>query len=262
MPEESAHTTTCKNCDTEFMGNYCPNCSQKAYTSRINLHFILYQIKSSLFLSVSKGLTYTIRELFFRPGETMRAYLAGKRIKHFKPITFVLLLSIVYTLLLYFMGSSTYIQEFISGMTEGFRDESTDNFLYLVNILDWLVRNYAYTILLCIPLFSLGTYLSFIRSEFNYYELLLLNIYLMGEITFFLIILSPLTYFYESSFTLVYVKGIIVIAYTFIAYLQFFNGLKRISRILDTLLTFLLFIVLLLITIFILLFITTVIGLV
>ncbi len=91
-------TKYCRNCNAELTGNFCSHCGQNSSTHKINLKFLWHDIQHGL-LHVEKGILFTVKELFTRPGHTIREYLEGKRVKHFKPVSLVLLLAGFYGLL-------------------------------------------------------------------------------------------------------------------------------------------------------------------
>ena len=80
----SAEKHVCATCGTEFHGNYCPRCGQKAAIGR-------YSFKSAflLFLDVwglgNRGMFRTIRDLLLRPGYMIRDYLSGMQMAYFPP---------------------------------------------------------------------------------------------------------------------------------------------------------------------------------
>lgn len=98
---KSNNSLTCKNCNTVFEGNYCNNCGQSAKTHRITWKEILHYLTHALF-HTDKGFFYTIKELIIRPGFTIKDYLEGKRIKHFNPILFLIIIGSITT---YFYSS-------------------------------------------------------------------------------------------------------------------------------------------------------------
>jgi hypothetical protein len=74
----------CATCHTQFHGNYCPRCGQKASIGR-------YSFKSAFltFLDVwglgNRGMFRTIRDLLLRPGYMIRDYLNGMQMAYFPP---------------------------------------------------------------------------------------------------------------------------------------------------------------------------------
>lgn len=74
----------CATCHTEYQGNFCPRCGQKAIVGR-------YSFKQAflLFLDVwglgNRGMFRTIRDLLLRPGYMIRDYLSGMQMAYFPP---------------------------------------------------------------------------------------------------------------------------------------------------------------------------------
>ena len=86
----------CKNCDTEVIQNYCPNCGQPAQLKRINGHYITHEIEHVLHFE--RGILYTIRELLTNPGENVRHYISENRSRLVKPIIFIIVTSLLYSI--------------------------------------------------------------------------------------------------------------------------------------------------------------------
>lgn len=86
----------CKNCNTEVNLNYCPNCGQPVNLKRINRHYIVHEIGQVL--NFEKGIFYTIRELLIRPGENVKNFITEDRSRLIKPILFIIVSSLIYSL--------------------------------------------------------------------------------------------------------------------------------------------------------------------
>ena len=83
----------CLSCQQPLVGQYCATCGQPASTRvRITLADLLHDIPHSIW-HVDHGVFYTLRELVLRPGQTLRRYLAGERIRFFRPLALLLLLT-------------------------------------------------------------------------------------------------------------------------------------------------------------------------
>jgi hypothetical protein len=91
----------CKNCNHTFEGNYCNNCGQAANTHKLTMHFIWHDLQHGLF-HFDNGIFYTIKQLVTRPGHTIREFINGKRVRHFKPLTLVVLLATLYGFLYHY----------------------------------------------------------------------------------------------------------------------------------------------------------------
>lgn len=73
--------SNCLNCSTELISTYCHICGQKANTHRITpRHFIMHDIVHGV-LHLDKGILFTLKQAFTRPGYAVMDYIAGKRIK-------------------------------------------------------------------------------------------------------------------------------------------------------------------------------------
>ncbi|MBP9136503.1 MAG: DUF3667 domain-containing protein [Chitinophagales bacterium] len=234
-------TTICKNCNHHFEGNFCNNCGQSSQTPEVNFKFLVYEIQHSIF-NVDKGFFYTIKELFYRPGITIRAYLDGKRVKHFKPIAFVLILSTTYAILTHYSNKTTFLEEIFSGISDGVNEKNTNtSFNLFIYTLQWMKNNYAYTTLLIIPVMSLASYLAFIKTKYNYFQHLILNSFIAGQRTVAFLLILPITYFITDKGAINFIdslKVIIGILLTFWTYFQFFDTTKSLSKILLTVLTY------------------------
>lgn len=240
-------TTTCKNCNHSFEGNFCNNCGQTANTHEINFKSIVHEIQHSIF-HIDKGILYTTKELFQRPGQTIRDYLNGKRVKHFKPFAYIFILSTIYVLLTRLSHKSTFLTDFLEGFYSGTTDDKSKNDLGLVGeIVQWMSSHYAYTTLLIIPIISFASYICFFRTKYNYFQHLILNSFVAGQRTAVFLILLPFTYFItdkEMNGTIDTLKAYLGICLTFWMYYQFFYSIKPIKRVLLTILTYLIMLLL------------------
>jgi len=86
----------CKNCTTEVNSNFCPNCGQPTSLKRIDGKYILHEVGH--LLHFERGILFTIKELITNPGQNVRNYLAENRSRLFKPVFFIIVTSLIYTL--------------------------------------------------------------------------------------------------------------------------------------------------------------------
>jgi len=155
----------CKNCNTIFEGNYCNNCGQKASEERFNiLNFPAKFLHG--FYHVHSGLLFTIRELFIRPGETLRGYISGKRVKYFNPFTYLLLISLV--------GGFLYKW---SGVPEHFNDI----FLASGDTIRFTGKYFSYRMLLTIPAYAIMCNIIYRSFKYNIAEHLIINTFLISQ---------------------------------------------------------------------------------
>jgi hypothetical protein len=230
----------CKNCGNNLEGNFCSNCGQSVKVDKLNLHSFLTELTDSVF-QINRGLFFTIKELFLRPGHTIRNFLDGKRKKHFKPIAYVFTLSTVYFLVSQISDSPTLIDDFLSGASDGVQEQDSK---IKFPVLEWLSNNYAYTTLLLIPIFSLASFISFLGLGRNYLENIVINSYITGHQAIFYSFFVIIGLFFDNSGFTVLVAAIISMSFNFWAYLQFFNNAKKGLVIVRLFLTYILFYIL------------------
>ena len=75
----------CHNCGMEFRDNFCPRCGQRAEVGRVGWNSIRDNV-AILWGLDSRSLTYTLVQLFGRPGYMVREYISGHRQVSFPPI--------------------------------------------------------------------------------------------------------------------------------------------------------------------------------
>jgi hypothetical protein len=229
-------TIICKNCTHKFQGHFCNNCGQPAETDKINIHFLWHEIQHG-FLHLDKGIFYTAKELFTRPGHSIREYIEGKRVKHFKPISLVLVLAGTLGLMYHFFHISILEGNVVITST----DNSGIEFLNAFNrASDWITEHYAIVTILQLPVFALCTFLVFSKAHYNFIEHLVLNSFLTGQKLIFHIILFPLFYIFSATPILrpiVSVENMIDFFLTLWVFIQFFHSQNRWSTVWRTILS-------------------------
>lgn len=229
---------TCKNCDQPIEGNYCSHCGQSTKVDKINFSNFITDFTDSVF-QVNHGLFFSIKELFLRPGYSIKDYLNGKRKNHIKPIAYALTLSTIYFIFSQVFESTTIADDFIIGFSN-FSEVKGSNQEDL-KILQWFADNYAYTTLLLLPIFSLGSYLSFKNAKYNYLEHLVLNAYIAGQQAIFYSVSSTFSLVPSENDFLVSLPLMAASLYTFYVYWQFFSERSRLSVVLRTILSYIIY---------------------
>jgi len=229
-------TTYCQNCNTALQGKYCSNCGQSSETHKIDVHYLWHDVQHGL-LHFDKGILFTTKELFTRPGNSIREFLEGKRVKHFQPISLVLVLAGIYGLLFHFFKINmfeNYVVASGSGERVGHINEAIEK------MSEWIGQHYSILALLQIPIFTIGTYLCFRKSGYSFVEHLILNTFLIGQRLILHIITFPLYYISNGTPMLTSVDRIInLIGYALAIWtlIQLFkNQSKRILRTIFSLL--------------------------
>ena len=229
----------CKNCQHDFEGKFCNNCGQSSSVQKINSEELLNEISSGVF-QVNRGLLFTVKELFTRPGYTIREYLNGKRKNHFKPIAYALTLSTLYFLITQITGQNTWMDDLISGWRDGAIEEAED--MHVPAILTWFSKNYAYSSLLLLPIFSLASYLSFSKFNKNYFEHIVLNSFVTGHQAIFYSLFAIVGTVIENDI-IEMLSGLTALIYTFWVFWQFFSEGNRALNILRSVMTYILYLI-------------------
>ncbi|WP_052483767.1 DUF3667 domain-containing protein [Flavobacterium sp. MEB061] len=223
---------TCKNCNQTFKGHYCNNCGQPADTHRINAHFLWHDIQHGL-LHFDNGIPYSIKQLFIRPGHSIREFIEGKRVKHFKPLSLVAVLGALYGFLYHYFHINLF-------------QASTDLEIDFNDYNEWMATHFAWVTIATIPIYTIGTYIVFRKQGYNFVELFVLNTFKASQrlsvqiLTFPILLYLNSIHHAERFSSLTYLLGIILIFWTNI---QFFNKMSRTRAFFLTILSHLIFLV-------------------
>ena len=90
MSDTPAAQLTCLNCNTQFIGKYCPACGQKHGPAMPTTMEIVGDFLRSA-LSPSGKVTETLWTLLRHPGEVTRAFISGQRVRYVHPVRVYLL---------------------------------------------------------------------------------------------------------------------------------------------------------------------------
>jgi Protein of unknown function (DUF3667) len=157
----------CKNCNTEVNLDFCPKCGQPVNLKRIDGHYIMHEIEH--ILHFERGILYTIKELFTNPGQNIRSYLSENRSRLVKPIIFIIVTSLVYTVCNhYFHWEDGYVK---------FLDtkKSTTSELF-----KWVQEHYGYANIIMGVFIAAWIKLFFKKYEYNFFEILILLCFVIG----------------------------------------------------------------------------------
>lgn len=207
--------TNCLNCGGPLPENYCSTCGQKASTHRYSMkHFIEHDVIHGVW-HVDKGILYTVKELFTRPGHSVREYVLGKRVHYFNFITLIVLILAMSSLL------APYVHIKVSDLMPEAGKAAMNSF-------ESFAAKYPKVVLLvAIPVYSLFSFIWFRKAGFNYSEHLVLNSYKTATELLLGFAFSVLTIFYTdiNVLTLIYfgLNGAVGIIYSIWFYYQFFS---------------------------------------
>lgn len=212
----SNHTniTNCVNCNQTHNKNYCSNCGQAKTLKRIDKDYIFNEVRSVL--NFDKGFFYTIKALLLRPGKTVRAFIKEDRNRIVKPIIFIIITSLIYTVL-------RQIFQFEDGYVNfsNVKDSAT------TTLLKWIQNNYGYANILMGIFIALWAKVLFKKYAFNFYEILILLCFIMG---IGMLLFSVFGVFERlTNLKVLQIAGIIAFVYNTWAIAQFFDRKKIIN---------------------------------
>ena len=159
----------CKNCNAEVNSKFCPDCGQPTSLKRINGHYIIHEIEHVLHFE--RGILYTIKELITNPGQNVRNYLSENRSRLVKPIIFIIITSLIYSLTTGFFHIEDQYVKF-----EGEEIKSTTP----VKIFKWIQGHYGYANIIMGIFITFWLKLFFRKYRYNLFEILILLCFVMG----------------------------------------------------------------------------------
>ena len=215
------------------MENQDENFRQKEQPSknikRIDAHYISHEIQH--LLHFEKGFPLTVKELLLRPGKSVREFLFEDRNKYVKPVIFLIVSSIIFTLITHFfhIEYSFFNIDKIVPLKGKIRSKE---------IGEWTNSHLGYTNLIMGVFIGIWIKIFFKKHHYNIFEIIVLLCFVLGTS---LIILATLLATFLSIATFLKNSNIIIIfmfiaifsnfAYIIWAVGQFFGEKKFINYI-------------------------------
>lgn len=207
----SAH---CHHCQADFESKFCPGCGAPAQVHRMDRHYLWHELQHNIF-HVEKGFLYTAKELLLHPGHMVQRYIAGDRSRHYKLVSFLIIASVLYTLI-----------------DHRLKPHGSEHLLQgnQAMIFQWIAGHYSYSNLIEALFIVLSLQLFFRKSGYNFVETLVLMCYLIGfgmlmGIPFLLLVAIT----HLTSINSVFALSVAI--YTIWAIGQFYNHRRLISYI-------------------------------
>jgi len=172
----------CKNCNEPVDWDFCPKCGQPAQLKKIDRQYVINEIGDFFF--ANKGMVYTIKKVLISPGKSVRQFLTEDRHRFVKPITFVIITSLIYSLINYFFKIEVDKLVFKSPIID-INIGGTD-FYGIEIIFRWMAENYAYSMLLTGLFMAFWLKLFFRKYDFNLFEIFILICFVSGISTLIL----------------------------------------------------------------------------
>lgn len=158
---------TCENCQTQISQNFCPNCGQAATLKRIDGHYIRHEIEHVIHFE--KGILYTVKELLIRPGKSIQHFISVDRNRLVKPIIFIVITSLIYTIINSFFHIEQGYMKF---------DEAKPS--TIGTMMKWIQDHYGYGNILMGVFIAWWLKLFFRKYNFNFYEIIIMLCFTIG----------------------------------------------------------------------------------
>ena len=170
---------TCLNCGKLFIGNYCPNCGQKAEVERLSVTVLLKET-AHFFSHFEKGFIHTAWDFIVRPGRASIDFLKGKRKQYQKPVSYFLILTGLYILLHNFIiHRYNYHYSLFREIKSPLDFQEQSNITLRTHFTPFIVIVILFSAVIIYPILA--------RKRYNFVEILALCLY--GGGTYFLILI-------------------------------------------------------------------------
>ena len=204
----------CKSCNKEINSKFCPDCGQPTELKRINGHYIIHEIEHVLHFE--RGILYTIREIATNPGQNIQKYLSENRTRLVKPIIFIIITSLIYTILNHlFHIEDGYVK---------YHEANGETPSAVGSMVKWVQEHYGYANIMMGVFIALWLKLFFRKYDYNFYEILIMLCFVMGMgmlIFSIFVIIQGLTHLNVMT-----IAGVIGVAYCVWGIGQFYDKKK------------------------------------
>ncbi|WP_431241631.1 DUF3667 domain-containing protein [Flavobacterium sp. P21] len=184
-------------------------------------------------LHFDKGITYSLKQLFTRPGHSVREFIEGKRVRHFKPLSLVVVLATLYGVLYHYFHINTF-------------PDANDTTMDYSEFNEWMAMHFSWVTIATIPIYTIGTYTVFKKQGYNFVEFFVLNTFKASQRLFVQILTFPILLYLNGTpeirkfSSVTYFIGLVLIFWTNI---QFFNKMPKWKAFYLSILSHLIFLV-------------------
>lgn len=178
MNDDTAHPSPshCLNCDAALVGPRCHVCGQPAATAKLTVKHLLHEIPHAVF-HIDRGLLPTVYGLAVRPGRTINDYLDGKRARYFNPLTLMMIMAGVNTLL---FSAFPLRMAYIDPGANAAVDQAL-----MQDAMALTYRYYALFMACMVPLMAAFAWLCFLGRGRCFGEHLTMQVFIAGFLSFF-----------------------------------------------------------------------------
>ncbi len=206
-------TISCLNCGKSFKGSFCNHCGQSATVGRFTLSHVFTSDFLQKIIYVNKGFFFSVKELFTRPGHSVREYMAGKRVSHLNYFSLLVIVIILFSLVeeitpFHFADLSKDASEMASSLEE-------------------LVKKHPKIVYIgIIPYYALFSFLFFLKARQNYAEHFVLNTFKGSALLLLTTLFISIASFLKDTSVILRIEQVInmlMIGYGTWFYYQYFS---------------------------------------
>jgi hypothetical protein len=156
-----SHSTICLNCDSNIINKFCSQCGQKTDTHRITFrHFIFHDILHGVW-HFEKGILFTLKEAFIRPGKAALDYISGKRIRYYN----------VFYLILLVIGLNLFMNSYYDSVSHAYLGTTEQTATGAGKSAGDFLTHYSKLLIFSfVPLFAIDSFVIFRRKKLNLSE--------------------------------------------------------------------------------------------
>ncbi|MDW3194017.1 MAG: DUF3667 domain-containing protein [Cytophagales bacterium] len=203
----------CDKCGHPVSSRYCSNCGKITWVQRFDGKYFLNKVISAV--DLSKGFFITLFRLLINPGIWLRRFIIGEIDEFSNPLKMFLI-----------VGAVT---NYLTFQFSIFNETIVDSGLFGIPLVDvngynhYSTQYFSFFTLTAIPLFSVASWLLFLKSGFNFLENLVFNLYVgIGQFLVLLIFIPILATIQGETITIIY--GIFNVGYNLWALIYFFQA--------------------------------------
>jgi len=203
-------TNICKNCNYQTSDEFCSKCGHPVKLKKIDRDYIVHEISDTLF--TRKGFLYTTKRMFLNPGTSARQYIKEDRSQYVKPVTYLIITSLIYTLVSHFLKTD-FLAQF-----------KTPELTTMTYIKEWIVENRGYSSLIMDFWIAFWIKIFFRKFNYNLFEIFIFMCYLSGIKVLFISFALILQTLIHSNIMVIAI--VLALIFSFWAVGQFFEKKK------------------------------------
>ena len=150
MEEDQKHI--CKNCGKDAHGKYCASCGQRTSVSKVTFRETIHDLVDTLF-TIDAPLLTTLKLLLVNPGTLFTEYINGKRKKYYRPVTFFILMTLIYLVVRSIINFDPFGSTILSVNDPSGGQLATEARNYMLFHIDKLLFAFVFTLGLLMKLF-------------------------------------------------------------------------------------------------------------